>query len=447
MQSLDPRRARLSHRICVFGLWHLGSVTAACLASRGFPVVGLDLDTDRITRLSAGQPPVAEPGLAELIERESAEGRLSFTDDARAALAESDILWVTFDTPVDDDDHADPDWVRQQLQTVRRYVQAGTLILVSSQVPVGFTAALERDWQRGEPSLQFACSPENLRLGQAIDVFLRPDRIVVGVGRTADRPRLERLFEPLEAKIEWMSLESAEMTKHALNGFLALSIAYTNELARISELVGADATEVERGLRSEPRIGPRAYVSPGPPFAGGTLARDVRILAQLAAEHGLPTPIMEAIWDSNRLHQSWVRDRVAELIAGVDNPRVALLGLTYKPGTDTLRRSAALELAQWLSERQIAVKAFDPAISRLPEDMNVPIHLAGGLNAALAGADVAVLATAWPEFRSLTAEQIVGSMRHPRLVDQTGFLGSVASDPRITYVRVGRPRAGPTVET
>lgn len=427
--------------VCVYGLWHLGSVTAACLAAAGARVVGLDPDERLVGGLAAGQPPIAEPGLPELVREGLAAGRLACTTDPAEALAETTILWVTFDTPVDDDDRADVAWVRAQLEAARPYLRSGTLVLVSSQVPVGFTVGLERDWRASDPSLQFACTPENLRLGRAIEVFRYPERVVLGVGDGVDRARLVRLFAPFSDRIEWMSLQSAEMTKHALNSFLGLSVAFTNELARICERVGADASDVERGLRSEPRIGRRAYVSPGPPLAGGTLLRDVGFLSQLAAEHGLPSPLIDAVRTSNQLHQGWAFERAVGLLHGVEQPRAAVLGLTYKPGTDTLRRSSALELARVLAERGIRVTAYDPAIRELAPPLG-GVEIADTVDAALADADVAVLATAWPEFRELTVERLVGRMRRPRLIDQAGFLPHLASDPRLTYLRVGQPVQG-----
>jgi UDPglucose 6-dehydrogenase len=228
------------------------------------------------------------------------------------------------------------------------------------------------------------------------------------------------------------------MTKHALNSFLALQVVYTNELARLCEKLGADAKEVERGLRSDPRIGERAYVSPGPPLAGGTLARDVKILSDLSAARGLNSPLVEAITSSNRLHQAWTRDRLLELLDGVRSPRVALLGLTYKPGTNTLRRSSSVEIGQWLLEQGAEVVAFDPAVGSLPTQL-AAIHTAPSLEEALERADAAVIATPWPEFSSLTADTLVNRMRVPRVVDQAGFLGHLGDDPRVIYVRVGRP--------
>src|SRR5262245_20447326 len=308
-------------RVTVFGLWHLGCVTAACLAEAGYDVVGLDLDRGLVDELRQGRPPLHEPGLAERIVAPN----LTFTDDHRAALADAEVLWVTFDTPVDDDDHADVDWVRGQLEAVSGSLRPATLVLVSSQVPVGFSAGLERMWQG--KGVAVACSPENLRLGKALDCFRRPERVVVGCRDEQARQRLAELFRPFSSSLVWMSVESAEMTKHAVNAFLATSVTFINELARICEAVGADAREFERGLKSEARIGPKAYLSPGAAFAGGTLARDVRFLIDLGRANGLDASLFQGVWASNGVHKDWVKERLGGLLDGVERPVVAVLGL------------------------------------------------------------------------------------------------------------------------
>lgn len=427
----------MTHRVCVFGLWHLGCVTAASLASLGFEVVGLDTDVERVAALQDGRPPVAEPGLSELIGVQLDSRQLTFTTDPVHALRNSEFLWVTFDTPVDEDDQADPGWVRTQLEGVRHAIRPATVVMVSSQVPVGFTTSLEREWQRLEPTLKFAYIPENLRLGSALNAFLKAERFVVGLGTNVDRQTVAPLFEALRVPVEYMSIPSAEMTKHALNCFLAVSVAYTNELARICERVGADAAEVERGLRTDPRVGPRAYVSAGAAFAGGTLARDISFLSATARQHEVASPLIDAVRTSNEVHKEWVHEQLQRQLAGLATPHVALLGLTYKPGTDTLRRSSSLELGAWLSARGAQVRGFDPAIRALPHNANT-VQLVATVEAALDRADVAVLATPWPEFRQLTADQVTGNMRRPVVIDEAGFLKHLADDPRIRYVRVGR---------
>jgi len=424
-------------QVVVFGLWHLGCVTSACLAAAGKNVTGLDLESELVSRLNAGQPPIEEPGLTQLIAEGRATGRLAFSADPGRALADADVVWVTFDTPVNERDEADVAHVRSRLEQLRPHLRPNTLVIVSSQVPVGFTRALARDW--AGLGVSFAYSPENLRLGKAIAVFQSPERVVVGLSDERDRARIEELFQPYATRMEWMSIESAEMTKHAINAFLATSVSFINELARLCEKVGADAREVERGLKSEGRIGPKAYLSPGPAFAGGTLARDLRFLSHFGQELGVATPLFDGVLASNDSHKLWLRDKIASLLVGVTDPVVAVLGLTYKPGTNTLRRSASVELCHWLHERGIRVQAHDPSLPALPAELASLIVACDTAEAAVAGADIVVVATEWPEFRRLDPAVLVSSMRHARVVDQSWFLSRELSNvPRLRYYAPGR---------
>lgn len=432
-------------KVVVYGLWHLGCVTAACVADAGNEVVGLDLDQPFVDGLQRGQPPLDEPGLPELIAANLKAGRLRFTTGAKDALRGAGVLWVTFDTPVNERDEADVGFVRNRLEQIADAIPPGTLVLISSQVPVGFARALARDWAgRG---LHLGVSPENLRLGKAIEVFRKPERVIVGLSHDEDRAKVTQLLAPFgisgqPPRIEWMSLESAEMTKHALNAFLAVSVTFINELARLCEATGADAKEVERGLKSEGRIGPKAYLAPGAAFAGGTLARDVTFLVDFGKRLRVSTPLFSGILASNDLHKNWTYERVQQLLGDAPDPTVAVLGLTYKPNTSTLRRSSSVELCHWLHQRGVRVRAHDPAIHELPEDLRPVIELASSPADALRGADLGVIATEWAAFKELKPDEIVASMRHPRIIDQNWFVAaSLASDPRISYVATGRNTA------
>ena len=244
--------------VAVAGLWHLGTVTAACLAKAGLRVRAFDQDIDIVLGLQEGRLPVAEPGLADLTARCMSDGLLSFSNDPAAVAA--DVVWITYDTPVDEQDRADVSFVMNSIAVLFPYLKHDSLVIVSSQLPVGSTARLEAMYRAAHPDgkASFAYSPENLRLGKAIEVFARPDRVVVGIRSEADRARIASLLAPFTDRVEWMSVESAEMTKHALNAFLATSIVFINEVAALCERVGVDVREVERGLKSDIRIGQRA---------------------------------------------------------------------------------------------------------------------------------------------------------------------------------------------
>jgi len=422
-------------KICVFGLWHLGTVTAACLASGGHQVVGLDRDATVIANLKQGKPPVFEPGLAELISSTP----LEFTTK-REAARNSEVVWVTFDTPVDEEDNADIDFVIRQVEQLFPCLSPGTLVLVSSQLPVGSVRRLEKFCP--DKSISFAYSPENLRLGKAIEVFTKPDRVIVGIRNERDKPRIEEIFRPWKPRIEWMSVESAEMTKHAINAFLATSVTFINELAGICEQVGADAKEVERGLKTESRIGPKAYLGPGAAFAGGTLARDIAFLTQIGGQHDVPINLLSGVHDSNNAHKGWARRKLAERLGVLRGRRIAIWGLTYKPGTDTLRRSSSVELCEWLTIQGAHVQAHDPAVKALPPELSDKMGLYPSAHDALSDAEALVVATEWPDYRAIDAVTVVSAMKKPIVLDAGRFLtGTLGIDGRIEYVAVGKPKS------
>ncbi len=419
--------------VTVLGLWHLGCVTAACCA-RHFPVVGLDFDAANIARLNSGQAPLSEPGLNELLAAGLAAQKLSFSTDAKTACAKADVLWLCYDTPVNDDDESDVDFVLANLRRALPFLPTGALVLVSAQLPVGTCTRLEKEF----PQFHFAYSPENLRLGKALDAFERADRVVVGLRDDTQKPLLEKLFAPFTSQILFMRPESAEMVKHALNSFLALSITFINEVARLGEHVGADAKEVSAGLKSEPRIGPKAYLGPGGPFAGGTLARDVVTLVKLAEANGETISVIPAIKQSNDLHRGWAFRRLRSRLGGLRDRKISVLGLTYTTNTDTLRRSAAVELCRQLLDAGAKVIAFDPAVKNLPPELN-SISLAADIPAALAGAEAAVICTEWPQFRQADWARIVPQMRQPVFVDANRFLEKELKNlPGVEHLSVGR---------
>jgi UDPglucose 6-dehydrogenase len=415
-------------KVCVYGLWHLGCVTAACLASGGHDVAGLDDDPTNVANLSSGHAPLSEPGLDALIQAGLDASRLSFTTEAEAAVEGADVVWITFDTPVDEDDRADVEYVTSRIVAAARHAKRGALIAVSSQLPVGSVRALEQ--AIGRTDLTFASLPENLRLGKAIEVFTRPDRVIAGIRDDQSRSTIGALLAPFTDRIEWMSVESAEMTKHALNAFLATSVVFINEIAVLCEAVGADAKEVERGLKSESRIGPRAYLSPGASFAGGTLARDIAFLTELGARSGRTPALISSVKTSNDAHKQWTRTKLQAVLGDLRGRSVAVWGLTYKPGTDTLRRSSSVELCRWLLSQGAQVRAHDPAVKIVPDDL--PIRLCATAVDAAESVDAVVVATEWPEYRDLRP---AGPMT---VIDPNRFLREAFDQPGVRYVTIGR---------
>lgn len=420
-------------KIVVFGLWHLGTVTAACTAI-DHEVVGLDFDGLMVQDLSRGQPPLHEPGLKELLLQGLESGRLAFGSETEEACRGADLLWVCHDIPVNENDEPDRAFLFDQMRRLAPALSPGLLILISSQVPVGTCAKLEAEF----PQFRFAYSPENLRLGKAIEAFQNPARIVVGTRSGRDRETICAAFGGLAERIIFVRTESAEMLKHALNGFLAASISFINEIGRLCEKTGADAAEVSAGLKSEPRIGPGAFLSAGGPFGGGTLARDVTTLIQFAEEHGMALNLIPAIKSSNDQHKKWSLDRLRDHLGELQNKRIALLGLTYKPGTSTLRRSTALELARDLLRAGAKVTVHDPMIRKLPGEFD-EVCIEEGVSEALEQADAAVICTEWPEFREQNWHAIVPQMRNALVVDANRFLDSAFKGmANVKYASVGR---------
>lgn len=430
-------------RVCVLGLWHLGSVTAACLASVEHEVVGLDSDQTVISSLNEGKAPLFEPDLNPLIAEGIQRGRLRFTSDMVNACKDAEVLWVTFDTPVDDDDIADINFVLNQVKSAVMLLADGALVLVSSQLPVGSIAILENFAKEMAPNkrISFASSPENLRLGKALNVFLHPDRIIVGTRSAEDRITLEKLLSPITEKIEWMSVESAEMTKHAINAFLAISVTFANEIAAICELVDADAKEVERGLKSESRIGPKAYLSPGGPFAGGTLARDIEFLGKISQDRHLVAPLLSSVRLSNDAHKKWVQRKLLERFHDLGDIRVSIWGLTYKAGTDTLRRSLSVELVDWLLEQGAQVQVYDPAVKELPIKWANRVKKCVSALEDLEGVQALVVGTEWPEFKEEACR--LPAFENPNLliIDANRHLLDSLRGTALPYLSVGSRQA------
>ena len=268
--------------------------------------------------------------------------------------------------------------------------------------------------------------------------FTKPERIIVGIRNESDKKIYSELLSPFTDHIEWMSVESAEMTKHALNAFLATSIVFINEIATICEKVGADAKEVEQGLKTDIRIGQKAYLSPGGAFSGGTLARDIAFLEQLGKQKDVPVQLISATRSSNDIHKNWNLRRLTQLFGNLKGKTIAIWGLTYKPDTDTLRRSSSLELCKKLLEIGAQVQAHDPAINNLPDQYD-QIKLCLSPLKATQKADALVIATEWSVYRSVEIKKVISSMNSPYIVDANHFLdNTIRMFPEIKYITIGR---------
>lgn len=426
-------------QISVVGLWHLGSVTASCLAEMGFNVIAYDQDENIINNFNKGILPIFEPGLEDLININKTNGALNFSSNP-VSLSNSDLIWITFDTPVDDQDIADVEFVINNIITLFPYFKKDSVVLISSQLPVGSVAFLENLFFNKFPerNISFACSPENLRLGKAIDVFMNPDRIIVGIRDEKAKIKLNGILTSITENIIWMKVESAEMTKHALNAFLATSVVFINELAVLCEYVGASATEVEQGLKSEIRIGNKAYLRPGSAFDGGTLARDLTYLVEKEIEHNLSSIFFSSILQSNENHKSWVANKISAEFPSLKNIKIGILGLTYKPGTNTLRRSTAIEICKLLHNKGAKIYAFDPSITNLPNNLENFIILESVIDNVIIGKDAVIVATEWPIFKELGTFDFSRLSNELLIFDANSFLQNELNIPGIRYISIGK---------
>ena len=412
-------------KICVIGLWHLGTVVSVCLAELGYQVVGVERDPERAANLNLGIPPLFEPGLAESMATHLASGRLRYTSDFADGTAAAPYVLIAHDTPVDDQDDPVLAPIIAAVEDLAGRLEDGATVVVSSQVPVGTCEALAERLRILAPGLRFgiACVPENLRLGEAIERFLRPDLLVLGADNDQTMAKVEALFSPIPGPRVRVDLCTAEMTKHAINAYLATCISLGNELANLCDEVGADALQVARALRLESRVSPKAPLLPGLGFAGGTLARDMKILTHLADQHHYPAPFLNGVLALNHFQNATVVHRLEKLLGPLRAKAIGVLGLTYKPGTSTLRRSAAVEIIRNIVARGASVRAYDPKAH--PAEMAPFLQeftVCDDPYAVAQGAHAIVLVTPWPEFKDLDLSRLRTPMRSPVFLDTANML-------------------------
>tara|TARA_Y100001968_G_scaffold332931_1_gene393118 strand:- start:923 stop:2248 length:1326 start_codon:yes stop_codon:yes gene_type:complete len=362
--------------ICVVGLWHLGSVTASCLASLDLEVMGFDDDTNLTKKLMKGKPPIEEPGLTRLIDDGLKNKKINFSSNPKD-LENHLIYWITFDTPVDENDNANIELVISKIEHIFKYIKDESIIIVSSQLPVGSIDRIKTSYQnKYKKNLNICYIPENLRLGKSLEVFLNPDRLIIGFDKPYVRKVLTKILNKITNNLIWISIPAAEMAKHSINAFLATSVVFANEIASLCEKVGADAKQVEKALKSDFRIGEYAYLGPGGPYAGGTLARDVVYLNKIGKDFGTSLPLISNISVSNNHHKEWVLRNINENDKKKFK-KLLIMGIIYKEGTNTLRRSYAIELAQNLSSQSESIDLYDPLIddnNKLNLKKNIFLH-------------------------------------------------------------------------
>jgi len=407
--------------IGVIGLWHLGCVLCASWSKLGNRVVGFDYDSPRVDDLNLGKPPIYEPELDEVIQDGLRKGNLTFSNEVKS-LEACDFVFLSYDTPVGDDDDSDTAILERAVDDAKRVMKDNSVLIVSSQSPVGFCGVLRGRMRAENPTLELAYSPENLRLGEAIACYLNPGRIILGTDSENAKGKCADLFSQVKADVLTMNLESAEMVKHGINSFLAMSIVFANHLADICEMSGARIDDVVRGMKSDPRIGQKAYLAPGIGFSGGTLGRDLKVLEERNHSGDGDAKLFGLIHLLNKERKETIVRRIEKIFGGIEGRKIGLLGLTYKPGTSTLRRSLPLEIAKSLMGKGANVKLFDPKADFSELASTDEFKIVKNIEEVAQSADALVLLTEWQEFRIYDWENIPKNMSGRVFFDTKNFL-------------------------
>ncbi|HTY39747.1 MAG TPA: nucleotide sugar dehydrogenase [Candidatus Paceibacterota bacterium] len=411
------------YRIAVIGLWHLGETYSAGLSELGHAVVGISDDPAVVANFSKNIPPLPEPQLEDLLARNQKAGRLRYSTDY-AEVKKCNVVWFTFDTPVNDDDEVDLSPIWNALDKCLPHLQDGVLIVMTSQIPVGTSKELVELVKKKRPDIRFdyAYTPENLRLSEAVKCFMEPGRIVVGADSETAFRKMTEIFAALKTEIVRMTVATAEMTKHALNAFLATSVSFINDIADVCERSGADVLDVAYALRADARIGKKAFLDAGLGFSGGTLGRDLKALMAFAKRNKMRVPVVEAAFEKNKDREALVVKRLTEALKDLSGKQMTILGLTYKPGTRTLRRSRALGIAAELAGKGVALRLSDPVVQEAELPKISKATFVRDLYAAAEGSDVFILVTPWPEFKDIDFKKLAGAMKKGAIVFDTANL-------------------------
>jgi UDPglucose 6-dehydrogenase len=419
--------------IGVIGAGWVGLVTAACFADLGHRVVVREIVPGKVDALRRGKVPIHEPGLSELIERNGQ--LLTFTTDMAELLDAARLIFVCVQTPPTHSGDADLSAVQRAIEEIGD--PEGKALVMKSTVPVGTGRSIRRD----APDLAYVSCPEFLREGTAVRDFMGPDRIVIGVdpGDEWAGDEVAAAYEPLGAPIVQTDLASAEMIKLASNAYLATKISFINEIANVCDQVGADVTEVAKGMGLDPRIGPR-FLNAGLGFGGSCFPKDTQALKMLAGNIGYHFQLLNSVIEVNELQKRRVMSKLSTHLDSLVDKRVAMLGLAFKPDTDDMREASSLVLASRLEGEGATVVAFDPVAEDAARELLPKVEMAGSALDALDGADAAILVTEWPEFAALDWAEVAKRMANPLLVDGRNFLDpDVIRAAGITYEAIGRP--------
>ena len=430
--------------IAVIGTGYVGLVTGACFAEFGVDVTCVDIDSTKIARLIAGEMPIYEPGLEQLVTKNVQSGRLRFTTDLKQAVEQALVVFLAVGTPPKGDGSPDLSFVEAAARSVAEHMNGYKVIVTKSTVPIGtgeYLRKLIRQHLKSSLSFGIVSNPEFLREGAAINDFMRPDRVVVGSSDDEAVAIMRDLYRPLyliEVPFVVTSLEAAELTKYAANAFLATKISFINEIANLCESIGCDVHDVARAIGMDRRIGSK-FLHPGPGFGGSCFPKDTQALASVARQFGRDSMIVDAVIEVNRRQRLAMIPKIEELLGELKGKTVAILGLAFKPETDDMREAPAIDIISGLLERGATVRAYDPVAMTEAAKVLPEVSFAGDEYEAVTDADALVFVTEWNQFRALDMGRVRDLMKSPRIADLRNIYDP--ADMRalgFEYVGVGR---------
>ena len=405
--------------ITVIGVGYVGLVTGVCFADLGNQVTCVDINEEKIEALKQGELPIYEPGLEELVERNTRAGRLSFTTSYAEGLKNAEFAFIAVGTPEGVDGEADLQYVRMAARAIAETMKHPVIIVNKSTVPVGtgdWVADIVREYRNDDVDFTVVSNPEFLREGAAISDFMSPDRIVLGSLNREAAEQVAQLYLPLRATIMITDLRTAEMIKYASNAFLATRISFINEISNICEALGADVKEVATGMGYDQRIG-RAFLDAGLGYGGSCFPKDVKALAYMAEVKGRHPQLLRAVMEINHYQRRAVVHKLEEALDGLRGKTVGLLGLAFKPNTDDMREAPSVHVAHILQREGAHVRAYDPVAMQVAARTLSDVELADDAYALAEGCDALVVVTEWNEFKNLDMARIRDSMNRPVLVD------------------------------
>lgn len=430
--------------ICVIGTGYVGLVTGTCFADFGVNVSCVDKDVDKIDMLKRGEIPIFEPGLKELVDKNISQHRLTFTTELSESIKKSLVIFIAVGTPPKDDGSADLSYIEEVARTIAKNLNGYKVIVTKSTVPVGTGSLIEKiieSEQGGNHKFDVASNPEFLREGSALEDFMRPNRVVIGARSQQAKAILKDLYSPLyliETPFIETDIETAELIKYASNAFLATKISFINEIANICERVGADVHMVAKGMGLDQRIGSK-FLHPGPGYGGSCFPKDTMAITKIAKGCGYTFTIVESVIEVNERQRALMIDKIKGLTGDLAGKTIGVLGLTFKPNTDDIRESPAIDIVNMLIAEGASIRAYDPAGMEHSRKILPSIKYCDDSYEVATGSDALLILTEWNQFRKLDLSKVKSLLKSPKVIDLRNIYEPANMEGMgFEYISVGR---------